>query len=171
MNNLRRAMIWLSRIGHCRGFCIQSPTDYAFTRYVINEHWSYYAYDQIDSNDWLRRKQGQLCFRLANWRQPAVIVDRTNQASYLQAGCRKARIVREAETIELACLPIDCDYREVLDHCDNRSVLYFQDIWQQPRQWNDIVADTRTRITYDLYYCGIALCDAQRTKQHYIVNF
>jgi hypothetical protein len=171
MNNLRRAIVWLSRVGHCRGFGIQSPTDYAFVRYVINEHWPYYAYDQLGGGDWLRRKQGRLCFRLANWRQPTVIVDQTGQAEYLQAGCRRARIVPSADTIQLACLPVDCDYQSVLARCDSRSVVYFHDIWQQPRQWRAIVADPRSRITYDLYYCGIALFDPQRTKQHYIINF
>ena len=36
--------VWLRRIGNCRGFGIQSPADYAFVRYVVNEHWPYYQY-------------------------------------------------------------------------------------------------------------------------------
>ena len=30
MTQLRRWLVWLSRIHHCRGFGIQSPADYAF---------------------------------------------------------------------------------------------------------------------------------------------
>lgn len=71
MNQLTRIWVYLSRLHRSLGFGIQSPTDYAFVRYVINEHWQYYAYQQLDEQDdnWLRRKLGRLYFRLANWRQ------------------------------------------------------------------------------------------------------
>ena len=88
MNQLRRWLIWLSRIHRCRGFGIQSPTDYAFVRYVVNEHWPYYAYDSLPDDPWLTSKLGKLYFRLANWRQPTVMLADRYQ-SYWQAGCRK----------------------------------------------------------------------------------
>ena len=67
LNRLHQAYVWLRRISHCRGFGIQSPTDYRFVRYVVNEHWPYYAYESLGQNDdWLRRKLGLLYFRLAN---------------------------------------------------------------------------------------------------------
>ena len=73
-NQLKAAIVWFSRIGHCRGFGIQSPSDYWLVRYVINEHWPYYQYEFLGhDDDWLTRKLGRLCFRIANWRQPAVI--------------------------------------------------------------------------------------------------
>ena len=74
MNLLKRYFIWFSRIHQCRGFGIQSPTDYSFVRYVINEHWPYYAYDQLDWDDWLTSKLGRLYFRLANWKQPSMMI-------------------------------------------------------------------------------------------------
>ena len=80
MNQLKRCLVWLSRIHRCRGFGIQSPTDYSFVRYVINEHWPYYAYQQFNSDDWLVEKLGHLYFRLANWRQPTqMLVDEYQQ--------------------------------------------------------------------------------------------
>ena len=65
--------VWLSRIGHCRGFSVQSPSAYAFIRYVINEHYPYYAYDDM-LKAWpdikgLRLKLCRLYFRLANFAQ------------------------------------------------------------------------------------------------------
>ena len=57
---MNRWLVWLSRIHHCRGFGIQSPTDYAFVRYVVNEHWPYYAYDQLTADSWLNKKLGRL---------------------------------------------------------------------------------------------------------------
>ena len=87
---LKAAIVWLRRIGHCRGFGIQSPTDYWMVRYVINEHWPYYQYETLGPNDdWLTRKMGRLCFRLANWLQPTV-VESSDYRDYLQAGCRSS---------------------------------------------------------------------------------
>ena len=51
MNQLKRYLVWLGRIHRCGGFGIQSPTDYSFVRYVINEHWPYYAYDSLTDDD------------------------------------------------------------------------------------------------------------------------
>ena len=86
MNRLHLAYIWLKRCCHSRGFGIQSPTDYSFVRYVINEHWPYYAYDQLAIEDnWLRQKVGRLCLRLANHRQPSEVIDLVGFADYLQA--------------------------------------------------------------------------------------
>lgn len=63
MNQLTRIWVYLSRLHRSLGFGIQSPTDYAFVRYVINEHWQYYAYQQLDEQDdnWLRRKAWDAC--------------------------------------------------------------------------------------------------------------
>ncbi len=38
---------WLRRCGYCRGFGVQSPSAYSFIRYVINEHYPYYAYQEL----------------------------------------------------------------------------------------------------------------------------
>ena len=95
MNQLTRLLVWLSRISHCRGFGIQSPTDYWVVRYVVNEHWPYYQYSETGRGDgWLRRKLGRLYFRLANWRQPQTIVS-SDYHDYWRAGCRRAKVVSE----------------------------------------------------------------------------
>ena len=44
---LKRAWRWLRRIKYCRGFGVQSPTDYRFVRGVINEHAPYYLYEDL----------------------------------------------------------------------------------------------------------------------------
>ena len=72
-------IVWMRRMRHSRGFGVQSPYDYRFIRYVINEHWPYYAYDELKESvtdiDTKTRKLCRLYFRLANWRQPRYIVD------------------------------------------------------------------------------------------------
>ena len=172
IHRLFHLFVWLSRINCCRGFGIQSPTDYAFVRYVINEHWPYYAYEQLGLNDsWLQRKLGLLYFRLANWRQPDVVIDRVGASSYLSAGCRKSTITQIGTSIELALLADASDALPLLGQCNDRSVLVIEQIKRQPTQWKQLIEDVRVTISYDLYYCGILLFDSKRSKQHYYVNF
>ena len=172
MQRLKYLFVWLSRIGHCRGFGIQSPTDYWLVRYVINEHWPYYQYEALGKeDDWLTRKLGQLYFRLANWRQPEMI-ESDGYQEYLQAGCRKATF---GESSELIRMTLDGDYRQRLAYIYNKvyddTVLIVEGLWQNRPFWKEIKADERAVITFDLYYCGIAFFIPSRTKQHYIINF
>ena len=113
VNQLKAVVLWLRRVGHCRGFGIQSPSDYWLVRYVINEHWPYYQYETLGQNDdWLTRKLGRLFFRIANWRQPAVIESNAYR-EYLQAGCRKAVW---GESSELVVLSLEGDWRSRLSY-------------------------------------------------------
>ena len=177
MNRLKSRLVWLSRIHHCRGFGIQSPTDYAFVRYVVNEHWPYYAYDELHEDDWLREKLGQLYLRLANWRQPSMILSDDYQR-WFQAGCKKTQCFplstfHSPLTIELAHISIDQwdDFIELLPHCDQQTVLVVEDIWRNPQRWQQIARHTQTGTTFDLYYCGIVFFDTNRYKHNYIINF
>ena len=169
---LTAIMVWLCRIGHCRGFGIQSPTDYWLVRYVINEHWPYYQYDALGKDDdWLTRKLGRLYFRLANWRQPSVIQS-NGYRSYLEAGCRRASFGDNTDSIELMRISLPSDAVEpIYDKVDDRSVLIVEGIRDEKERWRRIVEDERTVVTFDLYYCGIVLFDKTRFKKHYIINF
>ena len=172
MNRIRQAWVWLTRIGHCRGFGIHSPSDYRFVRYVINEHAPYYAYDELGTDDpWLRKKLGQLYLRMANELQPKTIVDRVGAGDWLTAGCNKAEIVEQAETFDLAIVPIQTEFQQLFEHCGNDSVVIFENIWQQPALWHCIEYYHKTVVTFDLYYCGIVLFDNSRSPHNYIVNF
>ena len=169
---LKATAVWLRRIGHCRGFGIQSPTYYWMVRYVINEHWPYYQYETLGrDDDWLTRKVGRLCFRLANWLQPTVIESRDFR-DYLQAGCRKTTF---GESSELVVMSLENDCQDHLSYIYNKvspqSVLVVTGISRTWDLWRQIVNDERTGITYDLYYCGIVMFDKKRNKKNYIVNF
>lgn len=173
MNRVIQIFVWLSRISHCRGFGIQSPTDYAFVRYVVNEHWPYHAYDikGHEDDDWLTCKLGRLYLRVANWRQPSSIIDGVGAIDYLKAGCKKSCIVSDKEQVEMACVPIETDYHALFSRCTDNSIIIFQDIWRQKPLWHCIEHDSRVTVSYDLYYCGIVFFDSRRVKQLYIVNF
>ncbi|MBQ9187386.1 MAG: hypothetical protein IJ144_06150 [Prevotella sp.] len=176
MNKMGRWLVWLSRIHHCRGFGIQSPTDYAFVRYVVNEHWPYYAYETLHEDDWLRGKLGRLYLRLANWRQPRQIVA-DQYERYWTAGCRTARIVDSIVhldgAVELAHLYVDDRDRweQLAARCDELSVVVVEGIYRNWQQWNAIVGDERTGVTFNLFYCGIVFFDKKRHKHNYNINF
>ena len=169
---LEGVAVWLSRIGYCRGFGIQSPADYWLVRYVINEHWPYYQYETIGRNDdWLTRKLGRLCFRIANWRQPSVI-ESSLFRSYLQAGCHRASF---GSSTEMVVLSLAEGGQNQLPYIYNKvkadTVLIVTGISKAKDVWRGIVADEHTGITFDLYYCGIVLFDKKRHKQNYKINF
>ena len=117
---IRRWLVWLSRIHRVWGFGIQSPTDYAFVRYVVNEHWPYYAYEELTDKDWLTEKLGRLYFRLANWRQPRVMQEDRYQR-YWQAGCRKTRFTADVDTVELARIEVEdiMTWNQLLPKCND----------------------------------------------------
>jgi hypothetical protein len=174
-NQLKAAGVWLRRIGHCRGFGIQSPSDYWLVRYVINEHWPYYQYERLGRNDdWLTRKQGRLCFRIANWRQPTTILTNGYQR-WFQAGCRSAHILSDLgdETLQLAHIEIEqcAQLEELYTHCQQESVIIVEGIHRDWNAWHAIEKDVRVGTTFDLYYCGIVFFDVQRYKHHYRINF
>lgn len=175
MQRVKHLFVWLSRLRHCRGFGIQSPTDYWLVRYVVNEHWPYYHYATVGQEDgWLRQKMGRLYLRLANWRQPSVVVS-DDYDEYFKAGCHKTEVVKSAdfkgERLELVRIDAGSDVTPLYNKVDERTVLVVEDIKRHPRSWRQIVDDERTGVTFDLYYCGIVMFDKKRTKHHYIINF
>ena len=173
MNRLQQAVVWLRRIGHCRGFGIQSPSDYRFVRYVVNEHWPYYAYEKLGTgDDWLRCKLGRLFFRLANYLQPDSIADLLGYEDYLHAGCRKAAISRDLlPQANLILAPAQTGLAALLAQCTAKTVFVVEDIGHHPEVWKSILTDSRAVVTFDLYYCGIAFFDARQSKHHYTINF
>ena len=175
MVRLKHIWVWLNRINHSRGFGIQSPTDYAFVRYVINEHWPYYQYDELGKgDDWLTRKLGRLYFRIANWRQPKVMVSHDYQ-DYLHAGCDQAEIKEDADKADLIVMKMDGDYRtrmkRIYQQVSDDSILIVEGIWKDMDFWREVAGDERSRITFDLYYCGLVMFDKKRHKMNYIINF
>ena len=78
MNNVTEWLqivgVWLSRIAYCRGFGIQSPSAYRFVRYVINEHYPYYAYADLQKRVPVESRVAlrllRLCLRVVNEVQP-----------------------------------------------------------------------------------------------------
>ena len=198
---IKRFVVWLRRVRYSRGFGVQSPWAYRFIRYVVNEHYPYYKYEQLAEQvygiDKITRKLCKFYFRLANYQQAHTFVDCYPTSScykiYVDAGCQKAnyhRIIEatsEAELIRLFSnigdysmvrVPLVANYRMVvdkaLDHLPSSSVLIIENIKRDKeaqRYWPELISDSRTGVSFDLYYCGVLFLKNDMVKQSYIVNF
>ena len=191
---VQRYLHWLRRIKYCRGFGVQSPSAYRFIRYVINEHYPYYAYDELRKElprlDSLTRKRMELYFRVANYRQASLWLDYSRRddtiATYVWRGCNATRVRNIADSQQ----PVSGDKIEVLRICpiagcesllaaalkqaDDRTLFVIEDIGYNDtakRMWHTLLESDLTSVSYDLYYLGIAFFDRKRYKANYVVNF
>lgn len=198
---IRRFIVWVRRARYSRGFGVQSPWAYRFIRYVVNEHYPYYKYEQLDEQvngiDKRTRKLCKLYFRLSNYQQPHVFVDCYPASScyktYVTAGCQKARYykvtkeITEEKTLQIFSnageysivrVPLIENYRllvdKALDYLSSTCVLVIENIKRDKEAkayWAELVSDTRTGISFDLYYCGVLFLNKDMVKQSYVVNF
>lgn len=191
---VQRYLHWLRRIKYCRGFGVQSPSAYRFIRYVINEHYPYYAYDELRKEltrlDSLTRKRMELYFRVANFRQASLWLDFCERndviATYVGRGCHATQVRRITDLRQITA----DDRIEVLRICptagseavleaalqqaDDHTLFIIEDICYNDtakRMWQKLLESDLTSVSYDLYYLGIAFFDRKRYKANYVVNF
>lgn len=165
---------------------MQSPTDYAFIRHVVNEHWPYYAYADLQARHpalgWRERKLGELYLRLANHLQPPTLIDLEPTcpayADYFKAGCRKARLLHSLSGVqEAGLLRLDIGHpqlEEALRLAGCRTLVVVEGIHQGRAalsRWRELRKREEVRVSFDLYYCGILTFDRKRYKKDYTVNF
>ena len=182
---------WIHRMGYSRGFGVQSPTAYSFIRYVLTEHYPYYAYDELKmrfkSSDHATKKKGRLYFRLANYAQASHWFDYHSAeqpyAAYVHEGCRKT--VFQAidgktipHTFRIARLSMTEDYQAVYEAlckvATDDSILILEGINDDKDTkafWKRVQERQKATRTYDLFLCGIIVFDTSKHKHHYIVNF
>ena len=196
MSQIGSLLVWLRRSRHSRGFGVQSPWAYRFIRYVVNEHYPYYAYDDLSRLYEGYPKQIQkLCrlyFRIANFWQAEQALDYSaasetdvNQlyGTFMKRGCNKLEVVpvRHAgdfSSVRLMRLSVEGDYRQVFEKAvslANASTMIIVEQIKRDKEsrtfWKSIVDDPRCITTFDLYYCGIIFFDKKRYKENYVVNF
>ena len=189
---------WLRRCGCSRGFGVQSPSAYAFIRYVINEHYPYYAYRELQERlTWLDKRghqTGRLLLRLANfWQSEICIVNEHRFDAYLHEGCRKAKRVEMEQpilkdnqflketrgmkrmmVIDLEKMGMEEVRTQVLPLCDDQTMLVLLgNLYREKRgeEWLRLQESEHSGITYDLYDVGIIFFDKKVYKQHYRMNF
>ena len=182
---------WIHRMGYSRGFGVQSPSAYSFIRYVLTEHYPYYAYDELKmrfkSFDHATKKKGRLYFRLANYAQASHWFDYHSAeqpyAAYVHEGCRKTVFQAiDGKTIpnafRIARLSMTEDYQAVYEAlckvATDDSILILEGINDNKDTkafWKRVQESQKATRTYDLFLCGIIGFDTSKHKHHYIVNF
>lgn len=182
---------WIHRMGYSRGFGVQSPSAYSFIRYVLTEHYPYYAYDELKmrfkSFDHATKKKGRLYFRLANYAQASHWFDYHSAeqpyAAYVHEGCRKTVFQAiDGKTIphafRIARLSMTEDYQAVYEAlckvATDDSILILEGINANKDTkafWKRVQERQKATRTYDLFLCGIIVFDTSKHKHHYIVNF
>lgn len=182
---------WIHRMGYSRGFGVQSPSAYSFIRYVLTEHYPYYAYDELKmrfkSFDHATKKKGRLYFRLANYAQASHWFDYHSAeqpyAAYVHEGCRKTVFhAIDGKTIpnafRIARLSMTEDYQAVYEAlckvATDDSILILEGINDNKDTkafWKRVQESQKATRTYDLFLCGIIVFDTSKHKHHYIVNF
>lgn len=182
---------WIHRMGYSRGFGVQSPSAYSFIRYVLTEHYPYYAYDELKmrfkSFDHATKKKGRLYFRLANYAQASHWFDYHSAeqpyAAYVHEGCRKTIFQAiDGKTIpnafRIARLSMTEDYQAVYEAlckvATDDSILILEGINDNKDTkafWKCVQESQKATRTYDLFLCGIIVFDTSKHKHHYIVNF
>lgn len=191
---VQRYLHWLRRIKYCRGFGVQSPSAYRFIRYVINEHYLYYAYDELRKElprlDSLTRKRMELYFRVANFRQASLWLDFCERndviATYVGRGCHATQVRRITDLQQITaddrievlriCPSAGCEalLEAALQKTDDHTLFIIEDIGYNDtakRMWQKLLESDLTSVSYDLYYLGIAFFDRKRYKANYVVNF
>ena len=191
---VQRYLHWLRRIKYCRGFGVQSPSAYRFIRYVINEHYPYYAYDELRKElprlDSLPRKRMELYFRVANFRQASLWLDFCERndviATYVGRGCHATQVRRITDLRQITaddrievlriCPSAGCEalLEAALQKTDDHTLFIIEDIGYNDtakRMWQKLLESDLTSVSYDLYYLGIAFFDRKRYKANYVVNF
>lgn len=189
--HIRRIWNWLHRMGYSRGFGVQSPSAYSFIRYVLNEHYPYYAYaplcEKHKTESHATKKKGRLFFRLANFAQATCWYDYLPEtkayADYVCAGCQSTVFKPIDATaipqhFRIARLSMKGDYKAVYGALSAvataDSILILEGIYDNRDTkafWKQVVERVEAVTTYDLYSCGIVLFDTSKFKHHYIVNF
>ena len=179
---------WFRRCGLSRGFGVQSPSAYAFIRYVINEHYPYYAYAELKQRlnglSRVQHKFGRLLLRLCNYWQPMARYSNISLYDlYMDAGCRQTKsygLELLAATNDKKLVVVDLtrfDMHElnsvVLPLCNENTLLVLLGLnkLKEKYLWCDLQDSPYTGITYNLYYVGIVFFDHTVYKQHYDVNF
>ena len=182
---------WIHRMGYSRGFGVQSPSAYSFIRYVLTEHYPYYAYDELKmrfkSFDHATKKKGRLYFRLANYAQASHWFDYHSAeqpyAAYVHEGCLKTVFQAiDGKTIpnafRIARLSMTEDYQAVYEAlckvATDDSILILEGINDNKDTkafWKRVQESQKATRTYDLFLCGIIVFDTSKHKHHYIVNF
>lgn len=177
---------YLSRIGHRRGFGIQSPWAYSFVRDVIAEKLPYYGYDTIDKeieeDNKEKRIMAYLLLRLANFVRPDSYVDITGEtpffAHFIALGCSKC--IEASIPHGTAIIHADLKKNSISDivsmarQSNDKSMILLTGLSLESgiqQSWLSLRNDDCIGITFDLGDFTLCFLEKSMHKQHYKLNF
>ena len=178
---VRNPWVWVRRFRHRCGYGVHSPFAYALVTEVLYSPGQYYAYGWLDKLHpaWVRRLRlrplatSRLLFRLANYWQPCSIVApqvTPLEWNYLHEGCHRALIDTGFSQSPADLIYLTHSETDAMSHVHDRTMLVVGNLRENLALWKDIVNDTRTRVTFDLYDMGIALFTPKLPKQNSTIN-
>ena len=194
---IRRIMVWCRRFRQRRGYNIHSPFAFQLVKGVIYQRGQYYAYASLHrtrQGKALPERDDRLLFRLANDNQPRTALfvgpDTKDEQHYVEAACKKCTC-RSVRTTEEALQQVEewgqLDFlfvntpeptadllNAMTPHAGPQALFVCYGIHRNKKalhswqQWRETVS---VRVTFDLYWLGLAYFEARLNKQNYIINY
>ncbi len=193
MNKLVRAFYRCCRIPRSIGFGVQSPFAYDFVTKIVHDKAIYLAYGKLlgkyPTAKEVEVKLRQLLWRVCHWRQPSSVVvaldDAEAYAAYCQEAIPTAKVVvccgvdacEDTATPDLLVISASVDacnqYDRFAAHATPSSVLFVLGIHATPTSlacWKRMVADDRSRVSFDFLEGGVIFFDKKYHKAHYNIH-
>lgn len=184
MNTIKTVLAWLSRVGRCRGFGIQSPWAFHLVCFAINTHQWNSLFADIEARlpkptKWHERRLCRLAVKLARHYGFDDVSASGGVPECFGEYMRRAgvRIVDEKSAPMAVVSSDDGDstpMEEFVEKAGPRSVMVVYGIHADRNataKWRKLQADECTGITFDVYYAGIVFFDHHIYKQHYKIEF
>ena len=190
-NKLQRALRWLRRFRHRRGYGIHSPFAFGFVTGVVYEKGEYYPYSHIRTYyntmrarpACLRLKDCKLLFRLANFQHPArcliTAFGSAESAEYvmynLREACASACYTAEAgEPADMIVCGTEWPARvdQLAESLREGGMMVVTHVGGCNRgAWLKLLQHPKAQVTFDLYDFGIVCYRSELQRQHYVINY
>lgn len=150
---IKKGWIWLKRIRHRKGYGVHSPFAFDFITRVIYGKLSKAERRALHKSSPKRKESKkviELIYRLEKETSPFVYINQTDPTY------------------------INKVYDEQAGGMGPKGMMVIYGIYLNPEMketWRQLMTDSRSGITFDLYDVGIILFDKKIIKQDYIVNF
>lgn len=184
MNTIKAVFAWLSRLGRCRGFGIQSPWAFHLVCDAVNTHRWDSLFADIEAHlpkptKWHERRLCRLTVKLVRHYGFDEVAAGSGVpkcfSEYMRRAGVKTVAVKPVPMAVVSCSDDDAEqFEEFMTGADSRSVMLVYGIHADKNataKWRKLQADGRTGITFDVYYAGIVFFDHHIYKQHYKIEF
>ena len=194
---LQRIGVWCRRVRQRRGYNIHSPFAFQLVKGVIYQRGCYYAYEELHQTrkgQALPERDDRLLFRLANDNQPRTALfvgpDTLDEQRYVAAACQKCTChcaTTSEEALQQAHQMGHIDFLflntsesiaplldALLSYAGPRALFITYGIHRSRatlQAWREWRKKESVRVTFDLYWLGLAYFEVRLNKQDYTINY